>query len=121
MKPRKPALRATEAQLKRSVVSALQLHLRGNGRVLRMQGGRIVVGSGKSERMIALGTAGTPDLLVILPGGRCVWLELKTATGRLTAIQEAWHAAARILGHSVYVCRSVQDAIAGVRVAMEAT
>ena len=33
-------------------------------------------------------TAGTPDLCVLLPGGFVLWLELKTATGRLSDAQQ---------------------------------
>lgn len=37
---------------------------------------------------------GTPDRLVLLPGGRMVLVELKTDTGRLSPRQVAWHAEA---------------------------
>lgn len=37
------------------------------------------------------GTAGIPDRLVMLPGGRVVFVELKTDVGRLSKIQKAVH------------------------------
>ena len=42
--------------------------------------------------------AGVPDRLVILPGGRILLVELKTAKGKLSEIQTRWHAAAAVLG-----------------------
>lgn len=46
---------------------------------------------------------GIPDRLVILPGGRSYLVELKTATGRLSPIQRAWHVRVAQLGHRVLV------------------
>ena len=103
----------SEAALKRSVVRALTLALRGNGKVLRLNSGKLLVGTAESRRLICGTEAGTPDLLVMLPG-RVVWIELKSPTGRLTATQRRWHEQARRLGHTVYVCRSIGEALAAV-------
>jgi len=37
------------------------------------------------------GTAGIPDRLVMMPGGRVTFVELKTDVGRLSKIQKAVH------------------------------
>lgn len=39
-------------------------------------------------KFVSPGQAGVPDRLVILPGGRCVFIELKTETGRLSPVQK---------------------------------
>lgn len=42
---------------------------------------------GKSYKWVAPGNRGVPDRILILPGGRIYFVELKTDSGRLTAIQ----------------------------------
>jgi len=54
--------------------------------------------------------AGLPDLLVHR-GGRTVWMEVKTATGRLRRIQEARIAQIRRFGIPVAVVRSPEEAL----------
>lgn len=38
-------------------------------------------------KFVSPGNPGVPDRLVLLPGGRVVFVELKTETGRLSSIQ----------------------------------
>lgn len=115
----RPKLHSTEAALKRAVISALRLELRGRGKVLRMQSGKLLLPNANgTKRMLSACEPGTPDLLVVLPGGRTLWIELKTEAGRITEAQHAWHDAAISLGHDVIVCRSVQYALQVVRGAM---
>lgn len=54
---------------------------------------------------------GCTDFLIVLPGARVCWIEYKTETGRLRPEQEAYHEQLRALGHNVYVCRSLPEAI----------
>lgn len=39
-------------------------------------------------KFVSPGMPGVPDRIIILPGGRCVFVELKTEVGRLSAIQK---------------------------------
>ena len=55
--------------------------------------------------------AGWPDFQVILPGGRAVFFEYKTATGRLSPDQTAWHKRAQERGVPVFVVRSLAFAV----------
>jgi hypothetical protein len=57
---------------------------------------------------------GVPDLCLPLPRrGYCgLWIELKTATGRLSPAQEAEIAALRAEGYAVAVCRGWERAAA---------
>jgi hypothetical protein len=56
---------------------------------------------------------GSPDLVGAI-SGRAVGLELKTAIGVVSPEQERWHAAARRRGTSVWVVRSVGEAVEAV-------
>ena len=105
-----------EGQLLRSVMRALQL-LPGC-HPMRRNAGLTIVGKGPNRRAIKGCEPGTPDIAVMLNGGRMVWLELKTAKGRLSRSQAAWHEMARGMGHTVHVARSVDEAVAAVREAM---
>lgn len=113
--------RLTEAALKRSVVKSLKLALGTRGRVLRMNAGRVVIpAEGTHKRRVIGGVEpGTPDLLVLLENGRCVFLELKGPRGRLEQSQVLWHARARALGHTVVVARTVGEAMAPVLEALD--
>lgn len=62
-------------------------------------------------RVVRTAPTGIPDLCGILaPTGRWFALEIKTSTGRTSAVQEQWHRLARSRGAFVAVVRSVDDA-----------
>lgn len=46
---------------------------------------------------------GMPDRVVLLPGSRVLWVELKTKGGRLSELQLYRHAELRKAGHDVVV------------------
>lgn len=94
----------SEQALKLSIVQALERL--PDVRVLRMNAGKVKVRGGWMQ----LSEDGTPDLLVLLPLGRCIWLETKAPKGRMREAQEKWHAAARKLGHDVHEVRDVVGA-----------
>ena len=52
---------------------------------------------------------GTPDFVVATPGGKTIWVEAKTAKGKLTLEQNAWLAALRALGHHAGVVLSLEE------------
>lgn len=51
---------------------------------------------------IAPTTVGLPDRMVVLPGGRIYLVELKTETGRLSAVQRLLHEKLGDLGVQVF-------------------
>ena len=53
---------------------------------------------------------GMPDRLVTLPGGRCVWVELKTDNGKLSVVQQLRHTELKKAGQTVEVIWSREDA-----------
>lgn len=65
--------------------------------------------NGIAEKFTSPGRRGVPDRDVMLPFGIHHYVELKTATGRLSKLQKIDHAIRRRLGHTVYVLRSKAD------------
>jgi hypothetical protein len=51
--------------------------------------------------------AGMPDRLVLLPNGRCVWVELKAPGKKLRALQQKRKRDLESIGQRVYVIDSV--------------
>ena len=43
---------------------------------------------GRAYKWVSPGSNGVPDRIVILPGGKIIFIELKTTTGRLTDLQK---------------------------------
>lgn len=56
---------------------------------------------------------GVPDLFLPFPAGGQygLWIEMKTATGRVMACQREWIEYLRSVGYAAYVCRGADEAI----------
>ena len=110
---------ATESDIVTQAMRDIPLALGGRCKVLRLN-------AGSAKNGVRGVPAGTPDILVILQGGRCVWLEFKRdADQDPSDAQIKWHKEARVLGHEVHTVWSVQDAVvlcrsAGLRAAVRA-
>lgn len=64
----------------------------------------------------ALGVrAGVPDLLLWTPFGRSFGIELKAGRGRISDVQVLWRSTLESLGHRVYVCWSLDEVEAVLR------
>lgn len=59
-------------------------------------------------------TAGVSDLIILLPK-ECIFVEVKTKTGRQSEEQKNFQRAVELLGFKYYVWRSLDDAINFVR------
>ena len=57
---------------------------------------------GLAPKWVSPGNRGVPDRLVILPGGRTVYVEMKAPGKPLQPLQEKWARKLRKLGHDVY-------------------
>jgi hypothetical protein len=88
-----------ETTIQKSIVRIIEAH---GGFVIRQNAGR-----GRYNQHLA--PPGTPDLLVLLPGGRTVWNEIKTAERKLRAEQAATHDRLRELGQVVMTARGIED------------
>lgn len=62
-------------------------------------------------KAIKIHLPGYPDRILILGGGRHVWVELKTRTTAERPLQEAVHRELRARGDEVYICRKVREVI----------
>ena len=62
---------------------------------------------------------GTPDFVIALPGGATLWVEAKTAAGKLRPEQAAWLAALRAVGHRAEVVRSFEEFLSVVQISHE--
>ena len=60
---------------------------------------------------ITIGVPGESDLTVFCKGGRTVFLETKTPTGRQSKVQKHFEKYIKNLGYEYYVVRSVEDAL----------
>ena len=66
----------------------------------------------KSGRWILYGLCkGSSDIVAVAPGGRAVFIEVKTATGRIRPEQVQFIKAVRAVGALAGVARSVEDAL----------
>jgi len=65
-------------------------------RAVRKMGGRAV-------KFISPGFDGMPDRLVLLPGGKCGFVEVKAPGKRMRALQRVRHEMLKALGFKAYV------------------
>lgn len=76
---------------------------------------RALVGMVKSHGGMALkwvcpGWAGVPDRIVLLPGGKIIFVELKRPKGgEVRKLQEWWRTKLRSLGFTVWVIKNRSD------------
>lgn len=62
---------------------------------------------GRAYKWVSPGNAGVPDRIVIFPNTPPVFVELKTDTGKLSALQEAQIKRLRELGQKVSVAKGI--------------
>lgn len=62
---------------------------------------------GKALKFIPTACKGMPDRLVLLPGGRVIWVELKADDGELSPMQCKRRKELQALGFEVYVLQGV--------------
>jgi len=61
---------------------------------------------GRAYKFVSPGTAGVPDRLVLFPGGRAFFVELKAPGKKPTPLQQAQHSKLLVLGFRVMVIDS---------------
>ena len=52
---------------------------------------------------------GVPDLVLLFPGGRCAFIEIKAPKGRLSAAQKAFKNTVEAMGFPFAECRAVDE------------
>jgi len=58
---------------------------------------------GSCLKLVSPGRRGVPDRIVLMPGGRIVFVEMKAPTGKVKPWQNRCHIALRLLGFRVEV------------------
>jgi len=58
---------------------------------------------------IRFGKAGAPDFIVWLPNGKCICIEVKNETGKLSVIQKEFKDKITKLGYEYFIVRSVDE------------
>ena len=64
---------------------------------------------GKAYKFTSPGNDGVPDRIVMLPGGRIVFVELKTDTGKLSRLQELQCRQIAELGQTVRILHGLAE------------
>jgi streptogramin lyase len=70
---------------------------------------RVTQLGGVAYKFVSPGRVGVADRIVLLPGGVVWFVELKTATGRLSPLQKVFAADMRRLGANYIVIRSKEE------------
>jgi hypothetical protein len=63
---------------------------------------------GLAPKWVSPGNRGVPDRIVILPGGRVAFVEMKAPGKPLQPLQERWARILRRMGHSIYKIDSAE-------------
>lgn len=71
---------------------------------------RVRAAGGMALKFVSPGTAGVPDRVVLLPGGRIVFVELKAPGKKLSPLQQRLHSVMSALGADVRVVDSIEGA-----------
>jgi hypothetical protein len=127
---------ARERQVQEAIVRALTLKglcVLGLDVGIPITGKAAMIATAHRRRMGV--RAGTPDICIALPEGRCVWLEVKAPAdlqaplrglglrrkpaGRTSDEQDRLHDELRELGHAVAVVQSIEQALQAVVDAMQ--
>jgi hypothetical protein len=62
---------------------------------------------GRAVKFTSPGFDGMPDRLVLLPGGRCGFVEVKAPGKRMRALQQVRHEMLKALGFKAYVLDAI--------------
>ena len=66
---------------------------------------------GRSYKWVSPGNSGVPDRIVFLPGGKVIFVELKTDSGKVSAQQKIQINRIQSLGQDVRVVRGIRGLI----------
>jgi len=105
-----PSPKVSESAILKSCLH--YLNLRGIEAFRMNTGMAMLPGRGGKLQPVRFGKKGLPDICGYLDGGRALFVEVKSATGKLRPEQRAFLERAERCGCKVVVARSVDDLIA---------
>lgn len=70
---------------------------------------RVVEAGGKTYKWVSPNMVGVPDRIVIMPGGKVYFVEVKALDGRLSPVQERRLLELSNLGANVYVLYGTEE------------
>ena len=73
-------------------------------------GEAVKAGGGLYYKFVSPGNAGVPDRMAVLPGGRVIFIELKSETGRLRMTQHVQIQRLASRGCEVHVIQGMEEA-----------
>ena len=100
------------AQIESKIQSAIVSYIRNvvkDCMVIAIPNGARRTPSGYAANAVAGLTPGAPDLVVVLPEGRVLWLEVKAPKGRVSENQVFVHERMNDLGHTIHIVRSIEE------------
>lgn len=74
---------------------------------------------GRAYKWVSPGNAGVPDRIVLLPGGKIWFVELKTETGKTTRLQEAQIRLLSRMGFNIRVLHGLAEVEAFIEEVMQ--
>lgn len=109
-------MRHLESSLQKEVVKYLRLELRYFGGIIYAvpngdKRDKIIGARLKQEGVLA----GVADLHILLPGGRIIFVEMKTKSGKQSENQKLFQEMVENLGFEYIIWRSIDDAILWVK------
>lgn len=66
---------------------------------------------GQCLKWVSPGRAGVPDRVVLMPCGRVHFVELKSLSGRVSAVQQHFIEKANALGHHIHVLKGQRSVL----------
>jgi hypothetical protein len=97
-----------EDAIQKQIVNYLRHVLHGSAMVLHIHNNPRSAIDGARLKQMGL-VAGAPDLLVVLPHNKGVFIEVKTDKGRVSEAQHSFSFSCQALGWPWFVARSVDD------------
>lgn len=73
---------------------------------------------GRADKWTSPNLPGVPDRIVLLPGGRVIFVELKTEIGKLSGLQKWYHRQLQDLGMDIRTLYSIEQVQAFVKEVM---
>lgn len=107
LRPPEPA----EAQVLRGVLQVLAMHPRVAWAHRMQSGAGKILRKGGVSQFLRFGFPGCPDVLGQLRDGRCIAIECKRPSGKMTPEQAAFLDCVRANGGVALVARSVDDVV----------